>query len=476
MSSPEAGSVADRLAQELQSVSIFADLTLSDLTWIASLMTEVELEAGEVFIKPGSPADRMFVVLEGSLRARQDAPDGLTFVIELREVTGMLPFSRMREFPIEARAVQKSRVACLSSEFFDALLSRIPALGPRLVGVMSDRVREGARYDFHREKLLALGKLSAGLAHEINNPNSAILSATDSLRECIEEWLRANTRLENYGITFEQRATLVSCEQQGVNELGTRPVLDSMAQSDLEETLFRELDRNGVPSARRLAPSLAEAGVDTEDVAHVLRDFDSPIALESVLSRYSARLSMEQLLREIQSSATRISDLIRAVKEYSFMDQAAVQEVDLHRGIESTLTMLGHRIKPGMDVVRQYDYTLPPITASGSELNQVWTNLLENALDSVAENGEVKIRTMREIDTALVEVIDNGPGIAPEIQDRVFDPFFTTKGAGLGTGLGLDTVYRIVRKYHGEVRFDSRPGCTVFQVRLPMSVASPAFV
>jgi len=193
----------------------------------------------------------------------------------------------------------------------------------------------------------------------------------------------------------------------------------------------------------------------------------------SVLQRYSSRLSMEQVLREIETAASRIAELVSSIREYSYMDRAPVQEVDIHRGIESTLTILSHRFTDQLRITRKYDCTIPVITAHGGELNQVWTNLIENALDAMGGAGDLCVRTRREIDRALVEVIDSGPGIPPEIQDRIFEPFFSTKGSELGRGLGLDSVYRIVRNHRGDIRLDSKPGCTSFQVRLPLISPTP---
>ena len=189
---------------------------------------------------------------------------------------------------------------------------------------------------------------------------------------------------------------------------------------------------------------------------------------QDALARIVAALSAERLTREIEAATGRISELVRAVKEYSYMDQLPQQEIDVHQGIENTLTMLKFRLKKGVTVRREYDKTLPQIFAHGSELNQVWTNLIDNAIDAMGGKGELRIRTSLELDRVLVEIIDNGPGIPEEVKAHMFEPFFTTKEVGEGTGLGLDTVYRIVQSHHGEVRFESRPGMTDFQVRLPL--------
>ena len=234
------------------------------------------------------------------------------------------------------------------------------------------------------------------------------------------------------------------------------------------QALAAWLERRAVPDFRELAASLADAGLETSALEEIDRCFPGEL-LGAVVTRLSASLVAGRLADEIENSTGRISELVRAIKEYSYMDQAPEQEIDIHQGIESTLIMLRHRLKQGITVIREFDRTLPRICARGSELNQVWTNLIDNAIDAMGGKGELRIRTARELDRAVVEIRDNGPGIPLEIRDRIFEPFFTTKNVGDGTGLGLDAVYRIVENHHGEVRVESRPGDTRFRVLLPFS-------
>jgi signal transduction histidine kinase len=243
--------------------------------------------------------------------------------------------------------------------------------------------------------------------------------------------------------------------------------LDSLVQSDREEELRPWLERHGIPDASRFVGGLVEADVEQDELEQLFRKFE-PRVLHDALNRIVAAVGAERLTREIESTTGRISELVKAVKEYSYMDQLPEQEIDIHKGIDNTLTMLKFRLKKGVKVTREYDKTMPRIFAHGSELNQVWTNLIDNAIDAMGGKGELKIRTSLELDRELVEIIDNGPGLTNEVKAHIFEPFFTTKGVGEGTGLGLDTVYRIVRSHHGEVRVDSKPGETSFQVRLPV--------
>jgi len=456
------------LADALRAVPTFSDLDSDAIEWLASHMTVVHAAAGEVVTREGSPADRMMVVLEGELRGRREGEAGDDWVVTMRagQVSGMLPYSRLTEFPLTIRSVVDARIAELPKQMFPEMLARIPTLGQRLVNVMSDRIRETARSQEQRQKLAALGKLSAGLAHELNNPAAAARRAAGNLREAIEALRAANRRLDEFAFAPAQRDCLARLDQQ----LATRPAPDedALERSDREEALAAWLERRAVPDFRELAASLADAGLETSALEEIDRCFPGEL-LGAVVTRLSASLVAGRLADEIENSTGRISELVRAIKEYSYMDQAPEQEIDIHQGIESTLIMLRHRLKQGITVIREFDRTLPRICARGSELNQVWTNLIDNAIDAMGGKGELRIRTARELDRAVVEIRDNGPGIPLEIRDRIFEPFFTTKNVGDGTGLGLDAVYRIVENHHGEVRVESRPGDTRFRVLLPFS-------
>jgi signal transduction histidine kinase len=265
----------------------------------------------------------------------------------------------------------------------------------------------------------------------------------------------------------QQRSVIADIEDCLIESMASSPVLDSLAQSDREDEMITWLERIGIPRGSRFAAGLVEANVEEDDLRRLTEKFDRAV-LPDVLTRVVSALSAERLTREIEASTGRISELVRAIKEYTYMDQLPEQEIDIHHGLDSTLTMLKFRLKKGVTVLREYDKSLPRIFAHGSELNQVWTNLIDNAIDAMGGKGELQIRTAQELDMVLVEITDNGPGIPEEVQPHVFDPFFTTKGVGEGTGLGLDTAYRIVRNHHGEITLESRPGRTCFQIRLPL--------
>jgi signal transduction histidine kinase len=402
------------------------------------------------------------------LRVESGNTDSVTRIIRAPAVTGMLPYSRMTHFPATTRAVTKVRIASLPIDRFPDMLGRIPVLGPRLVALLSDRIRDFTKLQDQQEKMAALGKISAGLAHELNNPAAAASRAVSSLREAFQTFREAAARLDAHPLSAEQRAAVPALERESAQKAATPAPMDSLERSDCEETIAACLLRHGVARAWELAPALVDAGCKAEWFDRVYAQFPEE-AWPDFLARLAASLTIGTLLDQLENSSSRISDLVRAIKEYTYMDQGADQEVDIHQGIESTLLMLRHRIKHGVTVKLDFDRTLPKICARGSELNQVWTNLIDNAVDAMNGKGELRIRTARELDCLLIEIADSGPGIAPEDLTHIFEPFFTTKGVGQGTGLGLETVRRIVQEHSGEITVQSVPGDTRFEIRIPLT-------
>lgn len=321
------------------------------------------------------------------------------------------------------------------------------------------------------EKLIALGTLAAGLAHEMNNPAAAARRAAGQLHETFQRLSSLALKLNQHQMTIAQLAFVADLLSQATERATTASQLDPLTHSDREDSVTAWLETHGVADGWKLAPILVGAGLDTEWLDTVV-DRVAADSLGDVLSWISAMLTGVELLNEIEQSTARISQLVRAIKNYSYMDRASLQEIDVHEGLESTLTILGYKLKGGVVVTREYDRSLPRISAYGSELNQVWTNLIDNAIDAMGGRGQIWVRTSRENDHVLVEIADNGPGIPPDIQPHIFEPFFTTKGVGVGTGLGLDISYRVVvGKHHGDIRVFSKPGDTHFQVRLPINLS-----
>jgi signal transduction histidine kinase len=452
--------------EELQSIPVFSDLPIDTLSWLASHMGVVDSPPGEVVIHAGEPADHMFVVLSGELRAER--ADGTVYVAHAGQVTGMLPFSRLTHFVSDVRAITPLRVAALPKQLFSEMLQRFPMLQQKLVNVLSDRIRETTVTDQQREKMTALGKLSAGLAHELNNPASAAQRSAANLRHALTSVRGAALKLDREGLPSESRVFLAQLECDWAKEAGPQTALDSLERSEREEEVVDWLQSHSVGQPWDLASALVDLGCTKETLHKVAENVPAKF-LENVLIRLTAAFTISRLADEIESSAARISELVRAVKEYSYMDQMPEQEIDIHQGLENTLIMLRHRLKKGIEVVREYDRTIPKVCARGSELNQIWTNLIVNAADAMSERGRLVIHTSRDGDRARVEIIDNGPGIPSEIKNRIFEPFFTTKEVGEGSGLGLDTVHRIARSHKGDVTFKSRPGETRFIVTIPFS-------
>jgi signal transduction histidine kinase len=463
------------LISEYRKIEAFSDLPEEALRWLADHSTVLSYQPGEIIIREGEVADRMSIILEGELQGRKESlgPDAPVYTGRAGQVTGMLPFSRMTHYTITGRALGTTRIAVIPSNTFPEMLQKFPVLGQRLVGVLTDRVREVTKLDLQRDKLAALGKLSAGLAHELNNPAAAGSRSAASLREAFEKLRAAEAELDHSELSREQHERIRAVEAIAQKRQAQSKPKDAIEQSDAEEFIGNWLSQGGVQKAWEFAPVLAEAEFDVQELESLRTELPAN-GFSALVSRLAATLDIYRLLQEIQNSTNRISDLVRAIKEYSFMDQAPRQQVDIAKGIENTLKILTYKLKHGVTVIREFDPNLPKIFSYGSELNQVWTNLIDNAIDAMHGKGEIRIRTCPEGNSIMVEIIDNGPGIPKEIQSRIFDPFFTTKGVGDGSGLGLDTVYRIVRQHHGNISFTSEPGHTCFRVRLPIEEIRPA--
>jgi len=455
---------------ELRRVPVFADLPDDQIAWFISQAQELPLKAGETYSRQGDPADAMFVVLEGELQVRGEL-GGETAVLSVKagDVTGVLPYSRMKQFTVTGRAVTDGRVLRFPASLFSDLVQKMPELAKRLVGVMSDRIRETTRMEQQRDRLAALGKLSAGLAHELNNPASAAKRAASQLRDILKRIKDASHELGRRELTPTQKAEVEKLEASLAQQDGPPP--DALTTSDLEDRIDSLFRSHGQNDLWQLAAGLARRNVKPEVLETLFATLDGDTA-RAALVRIAASLEVVNLLNEIESSTSRISDLVLAIKEYTFMDQAPLQRVDVIKSLETTLTILNHKLKRGVIVRRDYERVPLLVNSFGSELNQVWTNIIDNAIDAMGGKGELRVRTYREDTCVVVEIGDNGPGISPEIKPHIFEPFFTTKGVGEGTGLGLDTVQRIVKKHKGNIQVSSKAGDTRFQVWLPLAAAT----
>lgn len=452
---------------ELLSVPAFVDLPEDQIEWFLSQSQEEVLASGESPFRPGDPADAMFVILEGQLQARGEL-GGETVVIPIKagSVTGVLPFSRMKQFSVGVRAITDARVLRFPAALFPELIQKMPELTHRLVGLMADRIRETTRIEQQRDRLASLGKLSAGLAHELNNPASAAKRAAGQLRDALKRIKSASHELGRRELTPTQKAEIESLESSLLKTDEVPP--DALTMSDLEGQIDSLLRSHGQNDLWQLAADLAHKNVKPAALESLFATLDAQTA-RAALVRIAAWLEVVSLLNEIESGTSRISDLVRAIKEYTYMDLTPQQNVDIAKSLETTLTIMNHKLKHGVTVKRDYGSVPLLVNSFGSELNQVWTNLIDNAIAAMNGKGELRVRTYREDECVVVEIADNGKGIPAEAKAHIFEPFFTTKGVGEGTGLGLDTVMRIVKKHHGNVEVVSKPGDTKFQVWLPVA-------
>ena len=455
---------------ELRRVPAFADLPDDQIAWFLSHAQETHLAAGECYVRQGDSADWMFVLLEGQFQWRGEF-GGETVVLAAKpgDVTGVLPFSRMKQFTVTGRALTDGRLLKFPASLFHELVQKMPELTTRLVGMMSDRIREGTRIEQQRDRLASLGKLSAGLAHELNNPASAAKRATSQLRDILRRIRDASVDLGRRELTPQQKLEIERLEASLTQP--NVPPPDALTISDLEDRLDSLLRSHGQNDLWQLSAGLARRNIQPEVLESLFASLDADTA-RAALVRIAASVEVASLLNEIESSTSRISDLVRAIKEYTYMDQAPVQNVDIVKSLETTLTILNHKLKQGIAVQRDYQRVPLLVNSFGSELNQVWTNIIDNAIDAMGGKGALRVRTYRDDNCVVVEIGDNGPGIPPEVQPHIFEPFFTTKGVGEGTGLGLDTVLRIVKKHRGNIQASSKPGDTRFQVWLPLAEAS----
>lgn len=452
---------------ELRAVPLFADLSPEQITWVAGLAEEERFETGEFVYRRGDEDVAFFIVLDGVLQATKPMGSADTIIGTLGpgSFSGEIPLLSGNPYPTSLRALEPSRLLRFPPDVFQQLLANLPGVTTTVLREVVDRLKNVMMLWNQQERLTALGTIAAGLAHELNNPAAAIRRAADQLI--------ANETASRAAV---QQLCVVEIPAGALSALGALtpvtapPALDPMALSDEEERLASWLEDLAVEDAWDLAPPLAAAGISRASLEPVLTALPAPGRV-AALRWFTASLQTAELAKEIDDSATRISDLVRSVKLYSYVDQAPSQSVNIHDGLDSTLKLLSHDLN-GIEVVRDYDEELPRIEAYGGELNQVWTNLIDNAADAMRSRGtgRLYVRTSRELDSILVEIADDGPGIAPSALSHIFEPFFTTKGVGEGSGLGLDISYRIVVDRHGgSLRVDSTPGDTRFQVRLPLA-------
>jgi signal transduction histidine kinase len=387
------------------------------------------------------------------------------FIGRAGQITGLLPFSRMKTHGGQGFAASDIWGIQIDREIFPAMLEAIPSMGQRCVSVLLDRVREMTRLEQQTEKLNALGKLAGNLAHELNNPASAAQRAASGLIEELQTYGHQKFMLGSLCLDAAHLEKIRGWRSRMEEQAEKRPA-NSVTQAQREDQLQRWLRDRGVEKTWQIVPDLAELGITTENLDE-LSELLNGEHLDVVLSQFASSARTERMARAMLDSTNRIFELIGAVKDYSWMDQAPIQEVDIPQSLETTLTMLQSRLEK-VKIERRYAADLPRISAYASELNQVWMALLENALDAMEDQGKIVLSVQVSGEFVVTEIWDNGPGIPEEIQARIFEPFFTTKAPGSGLGLGLDTAQRILRRHRGYIQLESKPGETCFQVRLPI--------
>ena len=471
---PRAG---ERLtAEQLRELFLFSDLSDEQLAWISEHGDVVEIPMGGDIVRETEPATCFYVLLCGQIAmSRMVGGDRVeTTRTDYRgSYFGAVQFylndDSARAYGATVRAVSDTVLLALPAAEFAAEFARwFPMAVHLLEGVLLG-MRQGNQLVGERERLLALGKLSAGLTHELNNPAAAAGRATVALRDRVEGMRHKLAMIASGKLAGVQLKKLVMAQEEFVKKVRHAPALSPLEASDREDELGDWLDEHGIQGGWDLAPIFVAGGLDVGDLEAVYAASDEE-TLEGAIRWLAYTVDSESLLREITDATNRISDLVAAAKQYSQMDRAPYQWIDVHEGLDATLVMFGRKLgkEGGVKIVKDYDRSLPPVPAYPAELNQVWTNIIDNAIDAMNCSGTLTVRTRLDDTCVSVEIGDTGPGIPAEVRQRIFEPFFTTKAVGKGTGLGLDVSYRVVvTRHHGDIRVHSEPGSTTFQVLLP---------
>ncbi len=456
----------------LREIDLFAELPVDDLEKICGMLEEVRLPAGAELFAQGSAGDSAYIIRQGEIEITR-LSDGRQVPLAVRrrgEVVGEMAILERTPRMASARALSDSVLLAIGREQMDRLLSSSSSAARVLLATVTARLRETQALLQQSEKMAQLGVLTAGLAHELNNPSAATLRGAAHLTQAVETLIGESAEIQRMGITGDRADDLERRIVAAREKASRSDKVGAMDLGDRQDLLERWLEQRGITDAGTDVPDLAAMGYGTADLEELLQIYPSP-GFRHVIRLLCAAYVAETLLKEIGAGARQVSEIVKALKSYVYLDQGPVQEVDIHEGLENTLIILRHKLQPGITVRRELAPDLPRVPAFGSELNQVWTNLIDNAADALNGKGQIILRTYAKDGRVHVEVEDNGPGIPEDAKPRMFTLFFTTKPLGKGTGQGLNISYGIVRRHGGTMDFESRPGRTVFAVKLPLSPA-----
>ncbi|WP_067503704.1 ATP-binding protein [Actinoplanes sp. TFC3] len=463
---------------ELRTLFLFEKLTDDQLTWIAQHGCTMHAPAGSLVLREGDPADQFFILLSGTiaLTRRVGQDDVETNRTEQRGVYMGATQAYIRDEGVQRkymgsmRALDDSDFFMMSAADFGKMMREWFPMAIHLLEGLALGMRSTQAAISERQRLMALGSLSAGLMHELNNPAAAASRATGALRQRVAGMRHKLGMLAAGKVPPERLVALVELQEEVIERAAKAPVLTAMQTADREDELGEWLEERHVTGAWDVAAVFAQGGLDVECLEQIQAKLETPKLLDKAVQWISYALETEQLMSDIEDATGRVSNLVSAAKQYSQLDRAAHQWIDVHTGLDSTLVMLSHKIGTGVKIEKEYDRTLPQIPAHPAELNQVWTNIIDNAVQAMSAAGTLTVRTYREDDQVIVSIGDTGPGIPDHVRKRVFEPFFTTKPVGEGTGLGLDISYRIVTNGHGgDILVQSKPGDTKFLVKLPIT-------
>jgi len=458
--------------QDLRKSPLFQGLSDEELRQLMDMAESLPLHAGEVLIKQGEPGDSAYVVINGEFEVQKQSGQSL-IKIDVRnpgDVVGEMAL--LSRAPRNATLIAKTEgeVLRIPQEAFEKLLTSSTTATMAVLHWVMARLTQNESLLHQQEKMAALGTMSAGLAHELNNPSAAAQRSASQLKETQSKWLSLTHQIERVALQENQTDWLDDFIQEVSRRFEAPLKLNTLDKIDLVDQLQAWLEASGIESAWELAPAMVNFGWENDSLEKLKNSLSASL-FSLAIQWLSTGCLMVGLLSEVLQTTERISQIVRAVKSYTYLDQAPLLEVDVHEGLENTLVIMQHKLKKGVTVKREYSPNLPHIEAYASELNQVWTNIIDNAIDAMNGKGEIKIKTYVDDQRVIVEITDNGPGIPEEIQSRIFEPFFTTKAPGHGTGLGLHISHDIIaNRHHGQLLVESKPGETKFKVILPKQI------